>query len=143
MFVHPECSCTRASLDELRWIMARSEGKAHAFVLVLAEAALPRKAQETELWKTAAAIPGVTVLPDRDGVEARRFECSNSGRVLYYGADGALLFAGGVTASRGHSGESDGREALAALLKGAAPQHTATPVFGCPLFDACETPAAK
>jgi hypothetical protein len=143
MFVHPECSCTRASLEELRWVMERSEGRARVFVLVLTKPALPRKVQETEIWRTATAIPGVTVLPDQKGAEARRFQCSNSGRVLYYGADGALLFAGGLTASRGHFGESAGRDTLIALLKGASPQCRNTPVFGCPLFDVCASTGTK
>ena len=54
------------------------------------------------------------------------------------------LFAGGITASRGHSGDNAGRSVLVALLHGAGPRpggpvarHT-SPVFGCPLTNALE-----
>jgi hypothetical protein len=143
MFVHPECSCTRASLGELRWVMEQTEPRNRVFVLLLAEPGLPCKAQETEMWRTAAAIPGVTVLADQGGAEARRFQSSTSGRIVYYGEDGRLLFAGGITASRGHAGENAGRKSVAALLKGSAPMSTVTPVFGCPLFDVCPSASAK
>jgi hypothetical protein len=43
------------------------------------------------------------------------------------------LFAGGVTASRGHEGTSTGGDALAALLEGAPSTTASTPVFGCRL----------
>jgi hypothetical protein len=143
MFVHPECPCTRASLGELRGVMEQTEARKRVFVLVLADPALPRKAQETDMWRTAAAIPGVTVLADEDGEEARRFRSSTSGRIVYYGGDGRLLFAGGITASRGHAGDNAGRKSLAALLAGSAPMSAVTPVFGCPLFDRCTSAAAR
>jgi hypothetical protein len=57
-----------------------------------------------------------------------------SGQVLAYDGQGRLAFNGGITASRGHEGDSAGRSAVEAMLAGR--RHAATAfVFGCLLFD--------
>ena len=71
---------------------------------------------------------------DNDGIEARRFGSSASGQVLLYNPQGKLLFSGGITASRGHSGDNDGRTAIVALLTQGQAAKDETPVFGCQLF---------
>lgn len=139
MFIHPECPCSRASLGELARLLAQCPARARVCVLMLDVDGLPRDATETPLWHDAAAIPGVTVLRDTGGAAARAFHGATSGLTLLYGASGELLFAGGITATRGHAGDNAGRSALRALLQGAAPEHTVTPVFGCPLFTPCPT----
>ena len=48
-----------------------------------------------------------------------------------YDPGGRLLFSGGITASRGHRGESRGGEALVGLINGAAERPGRSPVFGC------------
>ena len=58
---------------------------------------------------------------------------STSGQTILYGADGTLLFSGGITGSRGHAGDNDGRAGLVALLTRAGRGQTRTKVFGCPL----------
>jgi hypothetical protein len=88
----------------------------------------------TDLWESAASIPAVRVLADRDAAAARRFGARTSGQVLFYNARGRLAFNGGITASRGHSGDSAGRDAIVSLLRGEDPQRRTTPVFGCALF---------
>jgi hypothetical protein len=140
MFVHPECPCTRASLGELARILAQCPGRARVFVLVLHDAGLLKDAEETPIWRAAAAIPGVKVLRDWNGTEARAFHAMTSGRAMLYDPAGRLLFAGGITMARGHAGDNDGSDALCALLWGREPARTATPVFGCPLFTPCSTP---
>ena len=67
--------------------------------------------------------------------EATRFGALTSGHVLLYGADAALLFSGGITASRGHVGENPGRSAIVTLLSGQRPERGRTPTFGCLLPD--------
>jgi hypothetical protein len=44
-----------------------------------------------------------------------------------------LLFAGGITAARGHAGDNAGRSAIETLLAGGRPGYDRTPVFGCPI----------
>jgi hypothetical protein len=91
--------------------------------------------ERTDLWDSAQNIPGVTVLADRAGVEAGRFNGVTSGIAMLYDVDGRLLFSGGITDSRGHSGDNQGREAIVSLLTGDGNTQSVTPVFGCSLLD--------
>lgn len=131
MFAHPRCACTQASVGELAVLMARSQGLVSAHVLFYRPSSAPADWARTDLFRTAAAIPGVMVHEDEDGREARHFSSSASGRTLLYSARGELLFEGGITASRGHAGDSVGRDALAALIHDQPAEQTHTPVFGC------------
>jgi hypothetical protein len=138
VLIHPHCPCSRATLDELARLMTDCQGKLSATVMILAPGNFSESWVHSDLWSSAAAIPGVTVVADRDGAGSRRFGAATSGQALLYSAQGKLLFAGGITASRGHSGDNAGRSAIEALVLGdaavtSAPVHTA--VYGCPLFN--------
>src|SRR5712691_9155559 len=135
MMAHPHCPCTRASVGELALLMARTQGRVTAYVLLLKPQGVPDNWEKTDLWNSAASIPGVHVLSDEDGIEAERFHTATSGQTLLYDKDGRLLFSGGITAARGHSGDNAGSQALARLLIGGTPSRPHTPVFGCALFD--------
>ena len=141
MAAHPHCPCTRASIGELALLMARCQGRVSAYVLFLKPPGFAEGWEETDLWESAARIPGVTALVDEGGVEAGRFNAATSGATMLYGLDGRLLFCGGITSSRGHSGDNDGRSAIIALVNGDGAAPSGAPVFGCPLIDeaaACE-----
>lgn len=142
LFAHPHCPCTRATVAELAKLMTDCHGKVTATVLLIRPAGLPKGWERTDLWNSAAAIPGVSVVTDDAGVESHRFGALTSGQTLLYGADGRLLFAGGITESRGHQGDNAGRSAITALVLGhqRPAQSASTPVYGCPLFDeSCST----
>ena len=134
MLAHPRCVCTRASLAELAELMARATHRPKAYVVFIKPGGVGERWERTDLWKTASAIPGVTVLRDDHGVESRRFGAETSGQTLLYAADGQLLFTGGTTGARGHVGNNNGRAALLAMLSDQTPERTSSPVFGCPLF---------
>ncbi len=134
LFAHPHCPCTRATLGELAVLMAQAQGKLHAEVCFLKPVQTPEAWTNTDLWRAAAAIPGVSVQEDRDGLEARLFGAETSGEARLFQTDGRLEFQGGITASRGHAGDNDGRAAIAALVAGEHPAMVRTPVFGCSLF---------
>jgi hypothetical protein len=139
MLAHPHCPCTRASVGELAQVMARLQGKVAAYVLLVKPKAAGRDWEETDLRRSAEAIPGVRVLFDLDGAEARRFGAETSGHTFLFGADGRLLFSGGITASRGHAGDNAGESALVALVNHQEPALTQTLVFGCSLANRSET----
>ena len=134
LLAHPQCSCTRASLDELAEALARAAVRPRTYVLFIRPAGFSEEWTHTDLWRTAAALPDVTVVRDDGGVEARRFGVSTSGQTLLYDRAGTLLFAGGITGARSHRGDNDGRRAIVALLNDGASAGTATKVFGCALF---------
>ena len=118
MLAHPHCPCTRASMGELAQVMARLQGKVAAYVLFYTPRGSNRTGgsglgwENTELRRTAGQIPGVTVLSDVDGAEARRFGAETSGHTLLFDSTGRLLFNGGITGSRGHSGDNVGESAI-------------------------------
>jgi len=139
MLAHPRCPCTAASVGELAQIMAQLEGKIAAYVLFIQPKGTGNAWEDTDLRRSAEAIPGVKVILDPDGVEAGRFGAETSGHTLVYGADGRLLFSGGITASRGHAGDNVGASAIIALLNHQKPVRTQTLVFGCSLGHQAET----
>jgi hypothetical protein len=145
LLAHPQCSCTVASLDELGEALARARTPPKAYVLFLKPEGFSNGWEQTDSWRIAAALPGVTAVRDDSGREARRFGAATSGQTLLYDADGTLLFSGGITAARGHAGDNAGRSELVSLLnRGQSARaatfnsgqsvHDATSVFGCPLF---------
>ena len=139
MLAHPRCPCTAASVGELAQIMARLQGKVAAYVLFVTPKDAGRDWDDTSLRHSAEAIPGVTVVFDIDGAEARRFGAETSGHTLLFAKDGKLLFSGGITASRGHAGDNAGESAIISLLSNQTPPRTRTLVFGCALANRPET----
>lgn len=135
MLVHPHCPCSRASMGELELLMAQTQGRIKTYVLFLKPGSFTDDWEKTDLWQTASEIPGVEAVQDKDGREAELFKAATSGQTFLYDADGKLLFKGGITAGRGHSGDNDGRRAIVALLSGDKADQTETAVYGCPLFN--------
>ena len=133
MLTHPHCPCSRASIGELARLMAQTQGRVTAYILFLKPAGFSDDWEKTDLWESAASIPGVEVVVDDDGVEARRFHAVTSGQTVLYDAEGRLLFSGGITGSRGHSGDNAGRSAIVSLLNTGEAGRAETVVFGCPL----------
>jgi len=137
--IHPECPCSRATLEELDSLLAQTSPSLRAIAVFLDDN--PNEpAGNSDLFKFAQKMPGVSLVRDRDGSELRRFGFKVSGETRLYRADGALAFRGGITGSRGHLGDNPGRQG--ALMTTRGPQDGARsavivrPVFGCELFDA-------
>lgn len=133
MVAHPHCPCTRASIGELAQLMAHAIGKVNAYVLFVKPPGAGADWDDTDLRRSAAAILGVTVLTDEDGIEAARFGAETSGHTLVFDRDGTLVFNGGITASRGHAGANAGESAVLAALNQEPLPRNRTPVFGCSL----------
>lgn len=136
MLAHPQCSCTKASLVELRNLSNRYGSGLKTYVLFLEPTKKPPNWQDSsESRKLAETIPGATVLDDKDGIVAKRLNSVTSGQTLLYGADGQLLFSGGITAARGHIGNSLGSAAIVSTLQNQPVTSRTTAVFGCPLVN--------
>lgn len=135
MVIHPHCPCARASLNELSEIMQRTRGEVTAYLLFYRPKDYPEGWEQTGLWRDAAAIPDVNLISDEDGTEARRFDAQTSGQCLLYDGQGQLLFSGGITLWRGHTGANPGVEAIVALLGQGRAERSQTPVFGCPIVN--------
>lgn len=134
--LHPECPCSRATVDELGKIMARAEGRLRAQVWCVQYAEIEDKAEASALWAQAKRIPGIELRVDHEGREARRFDMRVSGETRLYGRRGELLFQGGITAARGHAGDNPGEATILNLIadRRMAGDVKTTPVFGCSLW---------
>jgi hypothetical protein len=143
MFAHPRCPCTLASVDELERIAAKSRDRLDIQVVVYADPALGEGWERCTTWNRAAAVPGVRVWSDPGGRIAALFGARTSGQVLYYSARGSIEFRGGITAARGHAGDSDGKSAILGLAFGKPARTDVTSVFGCPLTSDADGPARR
>ena len=108
-------------------------------VLVLCPKSMPAGWEQTGLWSSTAAIPGVSVLADDEGKESRHFAQFHQRTSAALCRRRSMLFAGGITESRGHSGDNAGRLAITSLVLNPVThsqfQPVHTPVYGCSLFD--------
>jgi hypothetical protein len=140
MLAHPQCPCTRASLGELAIAAAQAAGRLDINVVFLES---PAFELESDLWRSALAIPNTKVIADPDGAEIGNFGVKASGHTLVYDAEGRLVFSGGVVSARGHAGANRGREAIVELARYGRSTVTTSPVFGCALQSREPLAAAK
>ncbi len=137
LLAHPRCPCSRATMDELERLTARTDKLLMVHAVFYRPVGSAEDWAKTDLWSRATRLPEARVYDDVDGVEARLFGATTSGYVVLFDADGRMLFSGGITESRGHTGPSVGTDAILSLVtKGIADQNR-TPVFGCPLSGPC------
>lgn len=134
-FAHPKCPCTRAAVGELARLMVACQGRldAHAIFVQPPAADEVDSWTSTHLWQLAEEIPGVQVRLDQLGREAQRFRAATSGQVYLFDRSGILRFEGGITSSRGHSGDNAGRRAIIDWIEQGTSEVNRTPVFGCEL----------
>jgi hypothetical protein len=122
-------------MDELAQVVARIQNKASIYVLFYTPSGSSHDWENTDLRHIAEKIPSVNVLSDVDGVEAQRFGAETSGHTFLFDRNGRLLFSGGITASRGHSGNNAGESSIVSLISGGTNGRPNTLVFGCSLKD--------
>ena len=130
---HPKCPCTRATIGELALIMARLQNRVTGVAVFVRPHDAPEGWDDTDLRRSAAAIPGVTVMTDLDETEADIFNAQVSGQTMLYNASGKLLFSGGITAARGHAGDNIGRSSIVSLVSSGSAAQNRPPVYGCAL----------
>jgi hypothetical protein len=145
MVAHPQCACTRASLNELRRLVARFEGlrvQPELYLSLVVPDGAGADWIDGPVLRNAASLRGLHVVLDPGGRFAARLGATTSGHVLVYDAAGALLFSGGITSARAHEGDSIGQNAIVRALYGGTPPTQESPVFGCGLRTRPETQAA-
>lgn len=134
VFVHPQCPCTKATVEELAWLVTHVEGRLTVYAFFLTPRVTPEVWRSKDLWNRAQDLPGVRSFKDEDGRIARRFGATTSGQCLLYDKQGRLVFEGGITDGRGHQGDSAGRRAILDVARQKKPEISRASVFGCSLF---------
>jgi hypothetical protein len=135
--IHPHCSCSRATVEELELILEKAPPSVRSIVLVYRPSEFSPKWQNTEVVQAAHRLPRTRVVTDLDAREARLFGGFTSGQTFLYDGDGRLRFSGGVTALRGHAGLNSGVAAVVRIAKSGVGQGS-HPVFGCAIVSHSE-----
>lgn len=133
VFLHPQCPCSRATLGQLA-LALREAGTPDlaTYLIFLQPAGVGADFYRSSSWDLARTMAGVAPVVDENGRLSQKFGAATSGQALFYDASGRLVFAGGLTATRGHEGPSLGLDALLSALR-EQKTHSPTPVYGCPL----------
>jgi hypothetical protein len=142
-FLHPHCPCSRATLRNLARVVARGGDRVAAQIVIVAPPGADESWVKSGLWQTAEELGFDRVVLDLDGRNAVLFGAETSGQTFVYDAVGRLQFTGGLTPARGHEGDCDGMDAVLAHVNGERSSVPRTPVFGCPLHDACSAAAGS
>lgn len=143
VFLHPQCPCSMATVTELAKVVDHYRAPLKIYADI-ANSYLDSTTKQlkcvgesqpgaTRLVKYVSEIPGVQLVPDPDSKIATAFGAETSGYTMLYNQHGKLVFAGGITSSRGHEGDNDSADSLIAALKGESSRATSAPVFGCRL----------
>lgn len=135
MFIHPGCSCSKASLAELSRLMSVTDLTAQ--IVFMKSKNLVKLYEKNPLLAQAKLIPRTEIVFD-DGFESKLFGAETSGLTHLYNQNSNLVFTGGLTMARGHEGDSLGKAAILSYLKG---QKTISRslVFGCDIFERLKT----
>jgi hypothetical protein len=138
VYVHPHCPCAMATVAEMAELASRLRASGTSLVIrivFIRPSGVEGGWERTRLWSTASAISGVQVVTDECGNEAKSVGAATSGCAVFRDAQGTVKFRGGLTSTRGRTGESRGLRAIQELIAGKEPAVRETPTFGCPLFE--------
>lgn len=134
LFLHPQCPCSNATLNELAVLLAKCP-QIRAQVLFIRPNVFQPGWEKTHLWTTVESLPGATAQVDPEGKESTVFSAQTSGECALYDRTGRLRFKGGITGSRGHEGDNRGLSIIEEIVQrgGTTAGEPITPAFGCPL----------
>jgi hypothetical protein len=133
MALHPHCPCSRASVGELEKIYSHAHDQIRITVLAF------KPKDEPDSWIKSSTVRelgkmNARIVVDGDGAVAKELGLATSGQALLYNPEGKLLFNGGITSARAHSGDNLGEDSILQLVHGGESTVNSTPVFGCPIF---------
>ncbi len=132
VFLHPKCSCSHATLSELRGLLP-DLGETSVTIIFNN----PNKELSWisgDLFQETKKLPNVKIFVDDGSLETLRFGVKTSGHVVLMNETGKAVFSGGITPMRGHGGENIGTNFIRSWIKGRGPASSITDIFGCGLF---------
>lgn len=135
MFVHPKCPCTMASLTELQKLKTRLPKLKITIAFMTPDGMEKSDWLKTTNWQKAHEMTGIEFIEDYDGKLAKKFGAEVSGYTIVYNAKNELVYAGGITAGRGHEGDNEGEDKIIAVCNSKFVSSPKAPAFGCGLID--------
>jgi hypothetical protein len=133
VFLHPRCPCSEATVESLSHVLRYARNKADIVAIVYRPHGSGSKWQEGRLMAKLRSLEPVKIMVDEGGVQARLFDVQTSGQTMLYDAQGYVVFSGGITPSRGHNGDSEGRDSIEGYLSSNTSKGKISKVFGCSL----------
>lgn len=133
LFLHPMCPCSMASVDEFHELMRAGEKDSVGTVVAFMPQEMQSEWALQPVFSSLKRIRNVSIVYDTTGAQADIFGATTSGHVLIYDGRGILQFSGGITASRGHSGDNANFELAKKTILERNPKFVTTPVLGCAL----------
>jgi hypothetical protein len=131
--LHPKCSCSNATLGELEKILAATGRRLKVHALMSMPAGAPQQWRGSDLVKHLYTLPQTEIHFDENCQESELFGALTSGDTMLFDPFKQQVFRGGITASRGHSGDNVGENTIIAISRGLEGSCHETPVFGCNL----------
>jgi hypothetical protein len=128
MFVHPECNCSNASLEQLALLENMLDGQLRAYVVLWHGRGMAASGKRREWLRVAP------VIDDLDGREAKLFGAKTSGQTMIYNEQGRLIFSGGLTVLRGEGGGEKILQGVVRAIKESGHSAVERPAFGCSIL---------
>lgn len=138
LFVHPKCECSVASVYEFNELLSTSRKNVKAVIVFYRPDGSSESWAHTNLWETAKENKLINVIEDEGGRMAYKFGALTSGQTYLYDFSGKLVFSGGITETRGHIGNNEGRRSIAAILDKTQTLGNRSKVFGCAILSSNE-----
>lgn len=138
MGIHPKCSCSHATAEELNRLVANLDKRMVCEVFVFHPENDPDFAN-TSLARSLESIPGLILRSDPNGLLSDIHGIQTSGGCVLYSPDGKRMFVGGITPARGHAGDNLGSSAINAFVLGNRCPWDRTRAFGCSIQGHGET----
>lgn len=139
LFVHPKCGCSVATVAELARLFPKISSQTVVNIIFLKPEGFSEHDVRGDLWEDAKKISGAVLKIDSENRESDLFGAKTSGQTFLYNSAGYLIFEGGLTSSRGHTGDSKGRQDILNYFENPINWTLAeSSVFGCGL----KTPGA-
>ncbi len=133
VFIHPRCQCSRSIVDQVLSVTETAEVPIRATFVFYCPDGEPDEWVQNESWSRLNDAGKYTLLVDRGGIEAERFNASSSGHCLLFDINRRLLFSGGLAAGKDGMPSPPALDALGTHLSGRREAVSAFPVVGCDL----------
>lgn len=134
--IHPHCPCSHASAAELERLLSelrrRGISAPEVYALIYRPSYADDPWADSGLRDRLAAIQGISLIDDPDGVHGASIGALTSGHAVLFDPGSRPLYRGGITAARGHEGDNVGKLALLDHLDGRRGSQMEA-VYGCPL----------
>ena len=133
VFIHPECSCSIATLSELDKLKTRVLNQVHLHVVILKYKT--EMNSNLQVQEAQRVVGKDNVFFDEAHLEAKLFGAETSGQTYLFDEAGNLIFNGGITISRAHEGDNLGSQSIDYWIKNRVSILKKSEVFGCSLTE--------